>query len=263
MASNCDEKKMLRILMANIYIEISFNLKYLNLFRFLFKLHGYRQNQQVFRDKTGGIRKTLKNLAELVYCEAPHLLNIEGTSKIEEENKKDIIKVDDSQRAWWYKSREFADHNKIHLLEDFDKTLSQINDIFRELGPFDGVWGFSMGGELATFLSKISISNKNNEEFRYTNIKFNFVIITASSKSSETLLEFNYDLNKKFEIDSLHVIGKTDKLVPYQNAVLLSDYFVNPQIYLHDSGHFIPNNNESKIIYIEFLKKMILKYTNL
>lgn len=121
-----------------------------------------------------------------------------------------------------------------------------------------------MGGELATILSKISISNKNtnnqDSSSKYENIKFNFVIITASSKSSEHLLDFYYDLDKKIDIDSLHVIGKSDKLVPYENALELTNYFVNSQTYLHELGHFIPNNTESKNVYCEFLKKMINKY---
>ena len=68
------------------------------------------------------------------------------------------------------------------------------------------------------------------------------------------------DLDKKIDIDSLHVIGKSDKLVPYENALELTNYFVNSQTYLHELGHFIPNNTESKNVYCEFLKKMINKY---
>jgi hypothetical protein len=222
----------------------------------------------MFRDKTGGLRKTLKNLAELVYCEAPHDLGLKLNEPLNESKKDDNenlnnkqTKLDDSQRGWWYKSREFAERNKTHLLEDIDITLCHINNIFGSLGPFDGVWGFSMGGELATLLSKISISNTtNNELSQYKNIKFNFVIITASSKSSEPLLDFYYDLNKKIAVDSLHVIGKTDKLVPYENAIDLTNYFLNSQIYLHEFGHFIPNNSDSKNVYLEFLNKMMNKY---
>jgi hypothetical protein len=39
--------------------------------RILF-LHGYRQNQQTFYERTGGLRKFLKNRVEFIYCEAPH-----------------------------------------------------------------------------------------------------------------------------------------------------------------------------------------------
>ncbi len=214
----------------------------------------------MFRDKTGGLRKTLKNLAELVYCEAPHDLKQELILN-EANTDNEASKLDDSQRGWWYKSREYADRNKTHLLEDVNKTLTHINDVFGSLGPIDGVWGFSMGGELATLLSKISISNMNNQESSlYKNIKFNFVIITASSKSSESLLDFYYDLEKKIDMDSLHIIGKTDKLVPFENAIELTNYFVNAQTYLHELGHFIPNNSESKSVYTEFLSKMLNKY---
>lgn len=102
----------------------------------------------MFRDKTGGLRKTLKNLAELIYCEAPHDLglnlpinNESKTNDTENRNDKET-KIDESQRGWWFKSREFAERNKTHLLEDVDKTLSHMNNVFGSLGPIDGVWGF-------------------------------------------------------------------------------------------------------------------------
>jgi hypothetical protein len=210
----------------------------------------------MFRDKTGGLRKTLKNLAELVYCEAPHILpqNEETTQEAAASS------VDSTQKAWWFKSRDFHQRNLAHFKEDIEKTLNCVNEVFERLGPFDGVWGFSMGGELATLLTKICLENQNlNENSLYKNIEFKFVIITASSKSSETYLDSYYDLDKKFAMSSLHVIGKADKLVPHERAIDLTYYFVNPQTYVHELGHFIPNNPESKKIYIEFLKEILDK----
>lgn len=35
-------------------------------------IHGYRQNANSFREKTGALRKLLKKQVELVYVSAPH-----------------------------------------------------------------------------------------------------------------------------------------------------------------------------------------------
>ena len=40
-------------------------------------LHGYRQNGNMFREKTGSFRKLLKKyVAEFVFIDAPHLIPI-------------------------------------------------------------------------------------------------------------------------------------------------------------------------------------------
>ncbi len=65
------------------------------LFRILM-LHGYRQNEKYFYDKTGSVRKMLKKYAELVYCQAPHYIPPldEGNTT---ENNQDY--------GWWLKSK--------------------------------------------------------------------------------------------------------------------------------------------------------------
>lgn len=39
-------------------------------------LHGYRQNGEVFRQKTGSLRKLLQKYAEFTYITAPHKVTI-------------------------------------------------------------------------------------------------------------------------------------------------------------------------------------------
>jgi hypothetical protein len=41
-------------------------------------LHGYRQNGNMFREKTGSLRKLLKkHVAEFIYIDAPHVIPIQ------------------------------------------------------------------------------------------------------------------------------------------------------------------------------------------
>jgi hypothetical protein len=44
-------------------------------------LHGYRQNGNMFREKTGSLRKLLKkHVAEFIYIDAPHVIPIQDNT---------------------------------------------------------------------------------------------------------------------------------------------------------------------------------------
>jgi len=50
-------------------------------------LHGYRQNGNMFREKTGSLRKLLKkHVAEFVYIDAPHLIPIQDNMNEQDTN---------------------------------------------------------------------------------------------------------------------------------------------------------------------------------
>lgn len=41
--------------------------------------HGYAQNATIFRKRTGALRKALAGIAEPVFLNAPHVVNVEGS----------------------------------------------------------------------------------------------------------------------------------------------------------------------------------------
>ena len=69
-----------------------------NLFGILM-LHGYRQNEKYFYDKTGSLRKALKEHAQLIYCQAPHKIG-QITNDVSEISEERI----DEEFGWWLKS---------------------------------------------------------------------------------------------------------------------------------------------------------------
>lgn len=105
----------------------------------LLMLHGYRQNETAFRERSGGLRKALKNyVSEFVFCEAPHL--------IPNNNTKEEEKKESNERGWWFSSD--AAYNALELTENdkgLNESLEYINQIFETKGPFDGILGFSQG----------------------------------------------------------------------------------------------------------------------
>lgn len=90
-----------------------------------------------FRERSGGLRKALKNYAsEFVFCEAPHLVPSENS---EVENKA-------NERGWWFSSE--SSYNALEHTDcqnGFEESLEYIDKIFEQQGPFDGIIGFSQG----------------------------------------------------------------------------------------------------------------------
>lgn len=207
-------------------------------------IHGYRQNENVFRDKTGGLRKNLKNLCELVYCEAFH--DIPKEYRLNQSNEEENL-----EKCWFLKEPGCNFNYQV----DFEKSIQHLDEIFRDKGPFDGVWGFSQGATMAAILSKLLTDE--HKSYLIPNVKFKFVIIAATSKSIQKELDEFYDSNRKIQLPNLHIIGKNDKLVEFSKALELSEYFENPKIYMHDLGHLIPNKKNDISIYSDFFNEMI------
>ena len=206
-------------------------------------LHGFRQSEAAFRERSGGLRKYLKKQAEFTFCEAPHRVpNAEAVNE-------------DIEKGWWFSSAENT-YNALEITEcddGFKETLEYINTIFQTKGPFDGIFGFSQGGCLASILSKLCVENNADYEF----IRFKFTIIVAGFKSNQIQHQIFYDSNRKIDLPSMHLIGNADKVIPSDVAVSLTEYFLNPKIFYHDAGHFIPVNSESKTAFVDFLSTIV------
>jgi predicted esterase len=239
-----------------------------NLFRILM-LHGNRQNAEVFRDKTGGVRKKIKSLAEFVYCDAPNLAPKSAQPVAEEPEESPEDQADSSMdktetveqipRCWFLRKSDQTKEDNKQFSEKFEATLDYIDDIFRTKGPFDAVWGFSQGATFTSILSRISYEQNDSPKRR--NIRFKFAIIASTSISpNEPELFCYFDKDKKIDMPSLHMMGKTDRIINYEKSLELSEHFVDPEIYLHESGHFIPRNREAKVVFTNFLNKMYEKF---
>jgi len=88
----------------------------------LLMLHGYKQNEKAFRERSGSLRKILKNHAEFTFCEAPHRVPPNP-----EENQDDNQDV----RGWWFSH--VARYDALESTDcdlGFDQTLDYLNKIF-------------------------------------------------------------------------------------------------------------------------------------
>lgn len=188
-------------------------------------LHGYRQNETVFRERTGALRKLLKKDAEFVFISAPHVIP-------EPEN---LARPPNEQERGWFFSKPEKAYKGIDQTDTcigLEDSLEYLQTIFKEKGPFDGVLGFSQGACLLSLMSSSRYKETHGP------FKYRFAIFFSGFKS--LLIPHEGLYSSLTSLPTFHTIGRTDGIIPFQMSVDLTNLFVDPIIYAHSGGHYIP-----------------------
>ncbi|KAL4222813.1 Ovarian cancer-associated protein 2 [Mactra antiquata] len=211
-------------------------------------IHGYRQNAQSFRERTGAFRKIpfIKKNTELVFITAPN--EVPPLQKDEEQESSS----QQDERGWWFSQadRTYMAQDYTDCCPGYDESVELIKKTFEDEGPFDGILSFSQGAAFVSLLC--GLKEENPEMF-----KFDFVILVAGFKSRQSTHEVLY--KTPFTVPSLHVYGDTDKVIQKEMSEDLLQYFVEPRTVQHSGGHFIPVTSAEKKKYTEFLQEMLDK----
>ncbi|XP_066455794.1 esterase OVCA2 isoform X2 [Eleutherodactylus coqui] len=207
----------------------------------LLALHGYRQDESSFRERTGSLRKNLRKRAELVVISAP--LSVPEP----EEGRGGGDGQREDPRGWWFSNREKSSFNAMDETAScagLEESLDAVAKAFSELGPFDGLLGFSQGAAFVAMLC--SLKQQGDPRFQ-----FDFAILVAGFKSRASE---HVDFYKEpIAVPSLHVFGDTDRVIPRVMSQELAGSFVNPVLLTHSGGHYIPVGSAEKKVYFPFL----------
>lgn len=115
-------------------------------------LHGYRQNGDMFRSKTGSFRKFVKNYANFTYITANHF------AKPLKENDP----IDENQRSWWSNKEDGSfkgtNENSAPAI-GFEESLKSVEEIWNA-GNFQGLIGFSQGASFVSLICSMSERNR-------------------------------------------------------------------------------------------------------
>lgn len=167
----------------------------------------------------------MKKHAEFVYINAPHLIpatiipNTETVDSAEE------------QRSWYFSTEKltFNSHDITEHCIGLEKSIKTVTSAFEELGPFDGILGFSQGAAFTALLCALHekgglILDLDNLVYCYYNqnvfffyhlselsFNFKFVILVSGFQSKLSPLQELY--THESAIPSMHIIGDTDKVV--------------------------------------------------
>ncbi|KAM8975229.1 esterase OVCA2 isoform 2-T2 [Pelodytes ibericus] len=209
----------------------------------LLALHGYRQNEKTFREKTGSLRKILKGRAEIVYINAPLVVPEPGgyfTKNCDSEC------MGDELRGWWFSNPQ----NSFNAMEEakecsgLNESFQTVAKAFTDLGPFNGIVGFSQGAALVAMLC--ALRQRGDTRF-----PFDFAVIFAGFKSRAAEHEEYYQ--QTLAVPTLHVYGETDRVIPGNMSQELACHFEKPVTLTHVGGHFVPASAPQKKVYFEFL----------
>ena len=200
-------------------------------------LHGYRQNETIFRERSGALRKLVKKYIDFVFVTAPHVIP-EDTNVAREDGEQ--------ERGWWF-SRPNRSYNALDVTDTcigFEESLKFIQDVFESQGPFDGVLGFSQGAALVSLLCVLRNDLSNKIEFR-------FAILIAGFQSLVSPHQHMY--SDPIDCPSFHTIGSSDGVIPTHSSEELLSKFVNGTAYRHSGGHYVPASPQLRTVLTEFL----------
>ncbi|XP_005314046.2 esterase OVCA2 [Chrysemys picta bellii] len=214
----------------------------------LLGLHGYRQNQRSFHERTGALRKALRGRAELVSVSAPH--PVPGPAA-EHGAGRSPEPQDAEPRGWWFsrpREETFDALEEAAACKGLDESLDTVARALAEQGPFDGLLGFSQGAALAALVC--ALQQRGDARF-----PFEFAILVAGFKSRAAPHSSYY--REPIAVPSLHVLGDTDRVIPPGLSRELASHFVGPAVLTHPGGHFVPASASQKRAYLEFLAKFL------
>jgi len=206
-------------------------------------LHGYRQNDVSFREKTGAFRKCVDKYCEFTFICAPHPVLPMGHEDINQDG-----------RGWWF-SRDndyFKANDATDCDKGFDASMELIEKTFEEHGPFDGIMGFSQGAALASLLC---LMRERGELKPVVDFKFAIMVASFKSLSTKHAKWYSGEEVKKVTIPTMHVLGSDDKVIRKGVTEQLFSLFGNLTKLYHPGGHYVAARPMQKKGYLKFLDK--------
>ncbi|XP_075760580.1 esterase OVCA2 [Pelodiscus sinensis] len=203
----------------------------------LLGLHGYRQNQRVFHERTGALRKALRGRAELVSVSAPHAVPAPPEQGGAPE-----------PRGWWFSRPREAAFDALEAAAEcagLEAALESVSRALAEQGPFDGLLGFSQGAALAAMVCAL----QQRGDPRFPPVRFAILVAGFASRAVPHRAYYR----EPIALPSLHVLGETDRVIPAALGRQLAAHFVQPVVLTHPGGHFVPAAAPQKRAYLEFL----------
>ena len=200
-------------------------------------IHGYRQNDTIFREKSGAFRKLLKKHLDFHFISAPHVIPEE----------KDLARPEPEQeRGWWFSKpeRSYRALDETDVCIGYEESLQLVQREFESNGPFDGVLGFSQG---ASFVSLLCIL-RNDPKYK---LDFKFAVVVAGFKSLLSAHVHMY--SDPIDCPSFHTVGENDAVIPSQSSEDLQSVFINPVVYRHNGGHYMPASPQLRTAVTEFI----------
>ena len=208
-------------------------------------LHGYHGSAATLRSQMASLVDGLDSLAEFVCIDAPSLA------------------VGDF--GWWHAkaernaatSEDAGVGPKPKYYSGWQRTRDDIVAAFARLGPFDGLFGFSQGAALTALL--VGLRAPDGIATAAKPLSFDFAVMVGGFPAADPDLSKIYDETRSYRLPSLHIIGRSDRIVPADVSRDLARRFFHPQFLEHDDGHVVAATPEVRAGFRSFLEQMLMR----
>lgn len=225
-------------------------------------LHGYAQNAVIFRKRLAAFRKSCGEDIELVFVDAPHVLdpvdmggNSSSTNTLESFDAPEVVNDPTlTPRGWWRK----ADAARGEYA-GLDASLASLRNVLSQ-ERYVGVLGFSQGAAMAAVLAAL-LENPSLQPTFLINGEplhppFQFCVAVSGFKPSGPICTSLFA--SSYSTPTLHVLGKTDVVVSEERSKTLLNVSSNRRVEWHDGGHCVPSKKQWRA----FLRAYILNPTD-
>lgn len=203
-------------------------------------LHGYHGSADTLRSQMTSLVTGLASLAELVCVDAPTL------------SRGDF--------GWWHavQNEEAAERgdpgvaSRRKHYKGWSKTRDWIVSLFQQQ-RFDGVFGFSQGAALAGLL--VGLRAPDGKPTGDKPLSFDFAMMVGGFRSNDPLHASLYASRESYSLPSVHIIGRSDFIVPPGDSHGLASAFLNPLILEHDGGHVVASTPDVRTQVKRFLEE--------
>jgi hypothetical protein len=174
-------------------------------------LHGYHGSAAVLRRQLAPLSSALCSNVELVFVDAPSLAQ--------------------NDFGWWHSPS-----------RGWDRTREWAVDLFRTQPHFDGVLGFSQGAACTGLLAGLqgNLVRQQAPGDAAAVIRFEFAVMIGGFKNDAPRHAEFYQ--HRVTLPSVHIIGRTDGIIPPVDSLDLASQFENAVILEHPGGHVIPDD---------------------
>ncbi|KAK8764469.1 hypothetical protein V5799_032916 [Amblyomma americanum] len=231
-------------------------------------LHGYGQDAGSFRSKIGDFWWATKSLLDLVFIDAPHIiekdvhseweivaqhygsLTVKGTkitlSSLSRLKKPmhtvihvNCVHCGPGGRGWWISGS----------AREFEESVKAIEQACKTEGPCDGILGFSQGACMTAMILSLQC-------LKQVECSFKFGVLVSGFQSRTCPQDHLFAKEGSIDVPTLHIIGDNDTIIPKERAIELLPFFVSPCVLYHPGGHSLPTSSQCKKEYIDFFKQM-------
>ncbi|KAG2458719.1 OVCA2 Esterase, partial [Polypterus senegalus] len=214
-------------------------------------LHGYRQSAEIFRERTGALRKILKKHAELTYISGPLRVRHPPPGQAGQPEG-----LDEDSRGWWFSNAQeqsFHAEEVCQSAQGLEESLEVVSRAMQEQGPFDGILGFSQGAALVAML--VGLQEQSADPRFQPGFRFAILIAGFASLCEQHARFYALPIH----LPTLHVFGETDKVIPEAMSRKLLPAFQEAVVFTHAGGHYVPATGAQKQSYCQFLERFIRK----